>query len=565
MRAVRVTFLLLLCKIFLAQAPQYDVLIHGGRIVDGAGAPWFTADVAIRGDKIAAIGHLREAGATLHIDARGMVVAPGFVDIHTHARHGIFAVPTAENYIRQGVTTLMEGNDGSSPLPLRAFLEDLGRTPIAVNFGMFAGQGSIRQAVLGRENRKATPAEIEKMKELTRQAMRDGAFGLSTGLFYVPGNYTPAEEIIELAKVAGELGGMYISHMRDEAAGVLDSVRETIRIGEEGGLPAEVTHHKIIGTSNWGKSRETLRLVEEARARGVDVSIDQYPYTASATGISALIPQWAQAGGRRALLERLRDPGQRAKIKAGIVERIRYDRGGGDPKNVVLANCGFDQSLAGKSLAQLTEERGRPGTPENAAEVAMELETRGGCQAIYHAISEEDVERILRSPFTMVASDGEIPIFGRAAPHPRSYGTFARVLGRYVRERKVLSLEEAVRRMTSMPAARLGLLDRGLLRPGMQADIAIFDPAKVGDKATFLQPHQYAEGFRDVFVNGKPVILGGKLTSDRPGRVLYGPAYQPGAAVSGSRREAGRSGPAIRRSLSSRPARPRPAVRSSAG
>jgi len=511
---------------FAQQPPVFDVLIEGGRVLDGAGTPWFRADVAIRGDKIAAIGRLEGAQATLRLDARGLVVAPGFIDIHTHARRGIFQVPTAENYIRQGVTTLIEGQDGSSPLPLGAFLEKVARTRIAVNFGMLAGQGSIREAVMGRENRRAAPQEIERMKALVRQAMREGAFGLSTGLFYVPGNYTPTEEVIELAREAGRLGGIHISHMRDEAAGILESVRETIRIGEEGGLPTQLTHHKIIGLANWGRSRDTLRLVEEARARGVDVTIDQYPYTASSTGTSALIPQWAQAGGRQAMLARLRDPAARAQIKATVVERIRNDRGGGDPKNVVLANCGFDPSLAGKNLAQLTEQRGQPGTIENAAEVLLEIEERGGCQAVYHAIAEQDVERILRSPFTMIASDGEIPEFGRGSPHPRSYGTFARVLARYVRERKVLTLEEAVRKMTSLPAARLGLPDRGLLRPGMQADLAVFDPLSVADGATFDQPHQYAEGFRHVLVNGRPVILDGELTNERPGRVLYGPAWR---------------------------------------
>lgn len=523
MRWLGIVFLL--GRIF-AQTPTFDVLITGGRVVDGAGTPWFRADVAIQGDKIAAVGRLEGATARLRIDAEGMIVAPGFIDIHTHARRGIFEIPTAENYVRQGVTTLIEGQDGSSPIPLAPFLDQLARTPIAVNFGMLAGQGSIREAVLGRENRPASPEEIRKMEELMRQAMLDGAFGISTGLFYVPGNYTPTEEVIALARVAGRMGGIHISHMRDEAARILDSVRETIRIGEEGGLPTQLTHHKIIGTANWGRSRETLRLVEEARARGVDVTIDQYPYTASSTGTSALIPQWAQVGGRKAMLQRLQDPALRAKIKAAVVERIRNDRGGGDPKNVVLANCPFDPGLAGKNLAQLAEQRGKPGTAENAAEVLFELEERGGCQAVYHAIAEEDVERILRSPYTMIGSDGEIPAFGRGAPHPRSYGTFARVLGHYVRERKLLALEEAVRKMTCLPAARLGLPDRGLLRPGMQADVVVFDPATVGDRATFAQPHQYAVGFRHVFVNGRPVLLDGAMTSERPGRVLYGPAYR---------------------------------------
>jgi N-acyl-D-amino-acid deacylase len=505
---------------FFLQVQPFDILIQHARIVDGSGNPWYQGDIGIRGDTIAAIGHLEGAPAKLTIDARGLTVAPGFIDIHTHARRGIFEDPAAQNYIRQGVTTLIEGPDGSSPLPLAPFFQRLAETRIAPNFGLFVGQGSIRQAVLGLENRKATAEEIAKMKDITRQAMRDGALGLSTGLFYVPGNFTPTEEVVELAKVAAEFGGMHISHMRDEAAGVLDSVRETIRIGEEGGLPTQVTHHKIIGAGNWGKSVDTLRLVEEARARGVDVTLDAYPYTASSTGTGALFPQWSLAGGQKAFLERLSAPEQRTRITAEIIQRIRVDRGGGDPKNVVMANCSFDSSLAGKSLAEITAARGRPVTIENAAETAIELQQKGGCSAVYHAISEEDVERILRSPYTMIGSDGEIPQFGRGAPHPRSYGTFARVLARYVRERKVLTLEDAVRKMSGYPAERLRLLDRGLLRPGMKADIVIFDPAKVLDKADYANPHQYAEGVRDVLVNGELVISGGQLTKARPGQLI---------------------------------------------
>ena len=515
---------------FLSVLPafgQYDVLISGGRLLDGAGNPWFVGDVAIQGDRIVAAGLLGDAGAKLKIDARGLAVAPGLIDIHTHARRGIFEVPAAENCLRQGVTTVVEGQDGSSPLPLAPYLARLEKSSISVNFGLLAGQGSIREQVIGLENRKATPEEIRKMKDLAAQAMLDGAFGLSTGLFYVPGNYTPTEEVIEIARVAGALGGVHISHMRNEADGVVESVRETIRIGEEGGLPTQITHHKIIGRANWGQSVITLRLVEEARARGVDVTIDQYPYTASSTGTAALFPQWAQAGGRKALLERLSAPDQRARIKAVIVHNIKEDRGGGDPKNVVMASCPFDESLAGRNLAELTVARGVPATFENAAETAIEIQRQGGCQAIYHAIGEEDVERILRYPFTMIASDGGIPVFGKEAPHPRNYGTFARVLGRYVRERKTLTLEDAVRRMSSLPAARLKLWDRGLLRPGMKADLVVFDPATIADKADFAKPHQYAVGVRHTFVNGKPALLDGAVTAQRPGRVLYGPARRP--------------------------------------
>jgi N-acyl-D-amino-acid deacylase len=518
--------LFLLAQAIFAQTPEYDVLITGAKIVDGSGNPWFYGELAITGDKIAAMGRLGGGRARLKLDATGLTLAPGFIDIHSHARHGILVLPTAENYVRQGVTTLLEGQDGDSPLPLKPFLERVARAPTSVNLGFFAGQGSIRAAVLDSENRRATRIEIQKMKELTEEAMRDGAFGLSTGLFYVPGNYAPTEEIIELARVAASHGGIYISHIREESSRVVESVAETIRIGEEAGLPAQVTHHKIVGRANWGRSAETLRLIEEARARGVDVTIDQYPYTATSTGTSALFPQWSLEGGQARLLERLRQPTLRARIKSEIAFRIVNDRGGGDPKNIVMASCGFDPSLAGKSLAQITQERGRSPTTEDASETAIEIQQRGGCAAVYHALSEEDLERILRYPFTMVASDGEIPMFGEGAPHPRSYGTFARVLGRYVRERKVLTLEDAVRRMSSLPAWRLGLLDRGLLRPGMKADIVVFDAARIADMATFANPHQYAEGVRHVFVNGRAVLLEGKITPERPGRVLSGPAVR---------------------------------------
>ncbi len=508
-----------------AQSNRFDVLVTGARIVDGSGTPWYFADIGIRGDTIAAVGVLDGATALLRIDARGLVAAPGFIDIHSHGRRGIFLVPTAENYLREGVTTIVEGPDGSSALPLAPFFERLKQTPISVNFASFVGQGTIRQQVMGLANRNATSDEIGRMKALAAQAMHDGAFGLSTGLFYVPGNFTPTEEVIEIAKVVGRLGGIHISHMREEAGHVLDSVRETIRIGEEGGLPTQITHHKIIGQPNWGKSVESLKLVEEARARGVDVTIDQYPYAASSTGISALFPQWALEGGQKAVLERLHSPTERARIKATIIEKLKLDRGAGDPKNVSLVNCGFDPHLAGKNLAEITRARGAEPTFDAAADTAIDLVSRGGCSAIYHAISQEDVVRILRSPYTMFASDGEIPVFGQASPHPRSYGTFARVLGVYVREEHVLTLEDAVRRMSGYPAARLKLWDRGLLRPGMKADVVIFDAARIADRSEYDKPHQYSVGVHDVIVNGKPVLREGHVTAERPGRVLFGPAH----------------------------------------
>ena len=506
-----------------AHAQQYDLVIRNARVVDGTGSPWYRADLAIRGDQIVRIAPFITEPAARVIDAQGQIVAPGFIDIHTHARRGIFEVPTADNYVRQGVTTVIEGPDGGSPLPIRAFLARLDSLRKSVNIGTFIGQGSIRSEVIGEVNRQATPDELARMKALVVEGMKDGAFGLSSGLFYVPGTFTATEEVIELARVAGQLGGIYISHMRDEASGLLKSVSETIRIGEEGGLPTQITHHKAVGKANWGNSVETLKMVDAARARGVDATIDQYPYTASATSVAAaLLPAWAQEGGNQKTLERLRDPATRARIRRESADIIRNERGGGDPKNVQMARCAFDSALDGKNLADITRLRGQEVTIDNAAEVAMWIVEQGGCQGIFHAINEEDVQRIMRHPTTMIASDGEIPIFGRGSPHPRSYGTFARVLGVYVRDKKVITLEEAVRKMSAQPAQRLGLTDRGVIKAGMKADLAIFDPAKVRDPATFEKPHAYAEGFSTVIVNGQVVFENGAMTSARPGRVLYG-------------------------------------------
>jgi len=506
------------------QPASFDLVLRHGRIVDGTGSPWYRGDVALRGDTIARIAPVIDAAAARVIDVAGQVISPGFIDIHTHARRGIMQVPTAPNYIRQGVTTVMEGPDGSSPVPLAPFLAQLDALKKSINIGSFIGQGSVRAAVIGNVDRKATPEEIAKMQTLVDQGMQDGAFGLSTGLFYVPGTFTPTAEVIELAKVAGRYGGMHESHQRDDASKVIDSVKETIAIGEGGNLATHISHAKVIGAANWGQSVEMLRLVEAARARGVDVTLDQYPYTASSTSVSAaLLPAWALEGTRQAQLDRLHDPATLAKIKAESAAMIRDERGGGDPKNVQFASCAFDASLAGKTLADLTRQRGMDPTIENAAEATMWLAEQGGCQGIFHAMGDDDLERILKYPGTMIGSDGEIPVFGVANPHPRSYGTFARVLAVYVHDKHLLTLEDAIRKMTAFPAARLKLTDRGVLKPGLRADIAVFDPDRVRDKATYTQPHQYAEGFSVVIVNGQVVFENGAMTAARPGRVLYGP------------------------------------------
>ena len=502
----------------------HDLIIRNGRVLDGTGAPWFRADVAIRGDAIVRVARTIDEPAARVIDVAGAIVAPGFIDTHTHARRGLTQTPTAANYVRQGVTTVIEGPDGSSPVPLGPFLAQLDALQKSVNIGAFIGQGSIRSEVIGSIDRVATPDEIARMEAMVEQGMREGALGLSTGLFYVPGTFTPTAEVIALARVAGRYGGIHTSHQRDDASKLLDSIRETIAIGEGGGLPTQITHHKVIGKANWGRSADALRLVDEARARGVDVTSDQYPYTASSTSISsALLPAWALEGGQQAQRARFSDPVMRERVLVGIASMIRDERGGGDPRNVQFANCGFDPKLNGRTLADATRQRGFEPTIPRAAETVLWILEQGGCQGIFHAMSEDDVVRIMQHPATMIASDGEVPAFGRGNPHPRSYGTFARVLGVYVREKKTLTLEDAVRRMTSFPAARIGLQDRGILRPGMKADIAIFDPARVRDRATFEAPHQYAEGFSHVLVNGQVVFENGEMTPARPGRVVYGP------------------------------------------
>jgi N-acyl-D-amino-acid deacylase len=514
-----------------AQNPPYDLVLRNARIIDGSGSPAYRGDVAISGDTIVNIAPVIAGNARRIIDLGGKVLAPGFIDVHTHVRvrRGIFEHPTADNYVRQGVTTVIEGPDGSSPVPLAPFLRQLTALPKSLNIGTFIGQGSVRAAVIGRVNRSASGQEIDKMRVLVEQGMRDGAFGLSSGLEYVPGTYAPLEEIVELAKVAGRLGGHYQSHIRGEGGPVVEAVQEAIAVGERGGLPTQITHHKVVGRTNWGKSAETLRLVDQARARGLDVTIDQYPYTSG--HLSAQFQAWALEGSRDDVLNRLKNPALRIKIKAELARRLRLGGAHGDLTKIVILHCAWDPSLDGKNLADVARLQGHKVSPEDGAEVTLWMFEQGDCDRIQRDVmSEADVERILTHPATMIASDGEIPP-GLGDPHanpthPRSYGAFARVLGVYVRERKVIKLEEAVQKMSGLPAQRLGLRDRGLIRSGMKADLVVFDPARVRDVATYDSPHQYADGIPLVIVNGEPVFENNAMTAARPGRVLYGPAKQ---------------------------------------
>ena len=505
--------------------PPLDVILSGGDVYSGEDAAPVVADVGILGDRIVAVGDLEGRDATLRLDVSGLAVMPGFVDIHSHAvrgdfEDGIFRWPDAENLIRQGVTTVIGGPDGGSLLPITDTFDAIEASPASVNFGTFVGHGSIRGLIIGNEDRPPTDAELDLMRDEVRKAMESGAYGLSSGLIYLPGRFATTEEVIELAKVAAGYDGIYISHMREEGLDLLKSVAETIRIGEEGGLPTQLTHHKVVGAPMWGKSTETLRMVDDAIARGVDVSIDQYPYTASSTSLTILFPGWSLDGGRPALLERIADDEQRERLRADIVYRIETDRGGDDPANVQLSNCPHDTSINGLNLAQVLRQQEREVTHENAADLLMELVEAGNCSAVFHAINEEDVKRILAHPVTMPSSDGGIEGPSDRVPHPRNYGTFARVLGYYVREHNVIPFHTAIHKMSMLPADRIGLADRGRIEEGAQADIAVLDLETVIDKAVFGDPHQYAEGAHHVFVNGEAVLLNAEMTGARPGRVL---------------------------------------------
>ncbi|MDO9475584.1 MAG: D-aminoacylase [Pseudohongiella sp.] len=503
----------------------YDLVLRGGLLFSGADEQPVEGDIAINGRLIAATGSLGNYEATTVIDVSGLAVMPGFIDIHSHALsdnldEGIFGWPDAENLIRQGVTTVIGGNDGGSPLPLSDTFDAIAALPSAVNFGSFVGHGSIRGLIVGEDDRPPTDEELERMREQVALGMQQGAFGLSSGLIYTPGRFAATEEVIELAKVAGEYGGMYISHMREEGLALLDSVAETIRIGEEGGLPTQLTHHKVVGAPMWGKSTESLRLVDEAIARGVDVSIDQYPYTASSTNLQILFPGWALDGGREALLARMADPAQRARLRSDIVYNIEVDRGGDDPANVVLVGCPHDASLNGLNLSEVLRRQNREASKTNAAELLIELVAAGNCSAVFHAMVEDDVHNIMRHPRTMIASDGGIEGPSDRAVHPRNYGTFARLIGHYARDLGVIPVHTAIHKVTGMPADRLKMQTRGRLQVGAIADIAVLDIAEVRELTSFADPHQYAEGAVHVFVGGQAVLLDNVMTGTRPGVII---------------------------------------------
>ena len=496
-------------------AAAFDVVITNARVVDGAGNPWFRADVALKDGKVARVGRVAPSDAARVIDAKGMILAPGFIDVHTHVE-SIYSQPEAENFARMGVTTLVTGNCGGSEVNVGEFLGRIKETPLSVNLATLVGHGSVRGEVMGSVNRAPTPEELGKMEALVDQAMRDGAVGLSTGLIYVPGTYAKTDEVVALARVAARHGGVYATHMRSEGESVLDAIRESIHIGETAGLPVEISHFKISNKKLWGRSDQTLGLVREARARGLQVTVDQYAYAASSTSLDSRLPSWVLEGGREEGKKRLADKATRARAAKEMKEGLR--RGGfKDFSYAYVASHRAEPSYNGKNIAEITRLARNKRSIDDQIEQILSMYEAGGASMVYHSMGEEDVRRIMREPFTMIASDSGVRRKGEGVPHPRGYGNNARVLGRYVREQNLITLEDAVRKMTSLPAQTFGLLDRGLVREGMAADLVVFDEKSVADLATFEEPHQYPAGVHYVFVNGVVVIDGERLTEARPG------------------------------------------------
>ena len=546
--------LALIAGLGMGRETVYDLIFAGGRVVDGTGAPWFRADVGVVGDRIAAIGDLSKASATRRIDASRLVVAPGFIDMMGQSEYNVLVDNRVASKITQGITTEITG-EGSSIAPLNdrmieegrdvwsrygvtpgwttlaGYWKEFRRTRSAVNLGTFVGSGGVRDLVIGRANRRARPEELEAMKAAVARAMEEGALGLSSALIYVPDCFASTEELIALARVAASYGGSYIVHQRDEGNGINASLDEVFRVAREAAIPAEIYHLKTAGERNWGRMPAVLKRLEEAREQGLDVSADQYPWTASSNGLVDSLPSWVQEGGRGPLLVRLRDQATRARVRRDFLAENP-----GWPENasriLITSVLNLDlKKYEGRTIAEIARDEGKD--PLDAV-MDIVLADRGNTGRVTFGMSEEDVQAALKHPLVSMCTDSgssaEDGIFSKEKSHPRAWASTARILGHYVREVKLLRLEEAIRKMTSLPASRMRLRDRGLLRPGMAADIVAFDPDTVRERSTYADPNHYSQGFAYVAVNGELVIDGGKITDARPGRPLFGPGYRPPGA-----------------------------------
>jgi N-acyl-D-amino-acid deacylase len=534
-------------------APVFDLVIANGRIVDGTGAPWFRADVGIVGDRIEAIGHLASAEAKTRIDAASLVVAPGFIDLLGQSEFNVLVDPRAASKIMQGITTEITGEGGSiAPVndrmmedrkpsyahfgvthdwrTLEEYFARLGRTPPALNVGTFVGSGGIRDYVIGKENRPATAADLDAMRKLVADAMEQGALGVSSSLQYVPNRFATTDELVELAKVAARYGGIYITHQRSEGNAIFDSLDEVFAIAERADIPAEIWHLKTAYKANWGKMPEVLRRIEAARARGLRVTANIYPYNRASNGLDACLPLWAREGGTEAMIARLKDPVERERIKKEMDDpNASYENqwyGSGGPSGVMLSSVLSPElrKWEGMTLEQIGKAMGKD--PRDAA-MDLVIADRAEASVIISIMHEDDVRTAMRHPLVSFDTDSgaqaEDGRLSESKSHPRAWGTFPRILGRYVRDERLLTLEEAIRKMTSQAAIRVGITDRGVIRPGFFADLTIFDPATMRDESTFEDPRHYSTGVRYVLVNGRAVVADGKITSERPGRPLLGP------------------------------------------
>ena len=519
------TIYFLSLSFFVTAQNSADIIIKNGRILDGTGNSWYYSDVVINKGKIIKIGHTNNINAIRVIDAAGKIVSPGFIDVHTHIEGDELKNPTADNFILDGVTTVITGNCGASHVDIKKYLVQIDSLKPSVNVATLIGHNDVRKAVLGTANRLPTEDEMKKMETLVQAAMKDGAVGLSTGLIYIPGTYATTQEILRLAKVAAEFNGVYASHMRNEGDKVTEAIEEALHIGREAKMPVQISHFKLSGQQNWGRSKQTIPMIIKARSEGIDVTIDQYPYTASSTSLSTLIPDEILADGQDSIQARL----QRTEVKKYVIKEMLKSLKKRKLKHFsypVIAYHRADTTLNGKSIEQVNLLKGKKHKAKKEAETIVDLMLAGGASMVFHGMSDYDVARIVQYPFNMFASDASIRIFGQGNPHPRGFGTNARVLSKYVKNEKLISLEEAVRRMTSLPAQKFGLTDRGLLKEGFAADILIFNENEVQDLSTYEKPHAYSKGFNYVIVNGQLVVEDGKHLGTRSGKTLRGHGVQ---------------------------------------
>lgn len=521
--SILLSLVLIFISSFVKAKEKYDLIIKSGKILDGTDKEEYTGDIGIIGNRIVKIGKVPEEQGRQVINVSGLHVVPGFIDVHTHVDRKIASEPTVKNYLLQGVTTTVGGNCGGSEYPISELFTQLEEQGIAINFATYVGHNTIREQVMGEGDRAPTADEISQMQQLVKQEMEAGAIGFSTGLSYVPGRYSTTEEIIELVKMIAPFNGIYATHLRNQGEQIKEAIEEAIRIGREAGVTVDISHIKLAEETVWGKYHLITDPIENAQKQGMRVYMDQYPYTATSSGFTSSFPGWAVAGGHDSLLERLKGPEKCQQIKAAIIERrLTSERGIEKLRTIYVAYNENHHEYEGKNLTEILDILGREKTVSNGADLIIEMQKTDRPRGIFFQMADEDVAKLMQKQYNMIASDGKIEIPGVEVPHPRAYGTFPRVIAKYVRDEGVLSLPEAIRKMTSLPARAMGFEKRGVLKKSNYADIVIFDFEKIKDTATFEKPHQYPTGIHWVIVNGRIAAHDGEIVEKNGGRILYG-------------------------------------------